>query len=81
MSAAEGTYAPVRDAPTRVLVVDDHDLFRTRVVSLLRSQPEIDVVGQASRGHAAVSLADELKPDVVLRELRTGGISGNEPRE
>jgi DNA-binding NarL/FixJ family response regulator len=78
MSAAEGRDAPVRDAPIRVLVVDDHDLFRMRVVSLLRSQPEIDVIGQASRGRAAVRLADELKPDVMLMELRMGEISGYE---
>jgi two-component system, NarL family, nitrate/nitrite response regulator NarL len=84
MSAAEGR-EPARgrdasrgDAPVRVLLVDDHDLFRTRLASLLRSQPEIDLVGQASRGNAGVRLAEELKPDVVLIDLRVGDISGHE---
>ncbi len=78
MSAAEDRNAPGREAPIRVLVVDDHDLFRGRVVSLLHSRPEIDVVGQASRGRAGVRLAEELKPDVVLIDLRMGEISRHE---
>ncbi len=81
MSAAEGRDAAVRDAPIRVLVIDDHDLFRTRIVSLLRSQPEVDVIAQASRGRAGVRLTDELKPDVVLIDLIKGDISRYEATE
>jgi two-component system NarL family response regulator len=60
----------------RVLVVDDHDLFRTGLASLLASQPDIEVVGQASGGRAGVRLADELQPDVVLMDLRMPDIEG-----
>jgi len=54
----------------RVLVVDDHDLFRTGLSSLLAAEPDIEVVAQASGGHAGVRLAHELRPDVVLIDLR-----------
>jgi two-component system NarL family response regulator len=60
----------------RVLVVDDHDLFRTGLASLLGSQPDIDVVAQASGGRAGVRLAGELRPDVILMDLRMPDLEG-----
>jgi DNA-binding NarL/FixJ family response regulator len=65
-------------ARVRVLVVDDYDLFRTGLTSLLASHSSIEVVGQASTGRAGVRLADELQPDVVLMDLRMPDISGHE---
>jgi DNA-binding NarL/FixJ family response regulator len=65
-------------SPIRVLVVDDHDLFRTGLASLLRSQPGIEVVAQASGGRMAVRLAEELRPDVVLMDLRMPDLEGPE---
>jgi DNA-binding NarL/FixJ family response regulator len=62
----------------RVLIVDDYDLFRTGLVSLLSDQTGIEVVGQASGGRAGVRLAGELKPDVVLMDLRLQDIHGSE---
>ncbi len=62
----------------RVVVVDDHDLFRTGMATLLASQPDIDVVGQASSGRMAVRLVAELRPDVVLMDLRMPDIDGPE---
>jgi len=62
----------------RVLIVDDHDLFRTGLASLLDSQPGIEVVAQASSGRAGVRLADEMRPDVVLMDLRMPDIEGPE---
>jgi DNA-binding NarL/FixJ family response regulator len=62
--------------PIRVLVVDDHDLFRTGLSSLLAAQAGIEVVAQASGGHAAVRLAGELQPDVVLMDLRMPDLDG-----
>jgi DNA-binding NarL/FixJ family response regulator len=64
------------NAPIRVLVVDDHDLFRTGLASLLAAQPDIEVVAQASGGRLGVRLADELKPDVVLMDVRMPDLEG-----
>jgi DNA-binding NarL/FixJ family response regulator len=62
----------------RVLVVDDHDLFRAGLASLLGAQPDIEVVAQASGGRMAVRLADELQPDVVLMDVRMPDLEGPE---
>jgi DNA-binding NarL/FixJ family response regulator len=59
-----------------VIVVDDHDLFRTGMASLLGAEPDIEVVGQASGGRAGLRLALELRPDVVLMDLRMSDLSG-----
>jgi DNA-binding NarL/FixJ family response regulator len=62
----------------QVLVVDDHDLFRTGMSALLATQPDIEVVAQASGGRAGVRLALELRPDVVLMDLRMPDLTGHE---
>jgi DNA-binding NarL/FixJ family response regulator len=67
-----------KDAVIRVLVVDDHDLFRTGLASLLTEQPDIEVVAQASGGRMGVRLAGELEPDVVLMDLRMPDLEGPE---
>jgi two-component system, NarL family, response regulator LiaR len=66
------------DGAIRVLVVDDHDLFRTGLASLLGSQPDIEVIAQASGGRMGVRLADELRPDVVLMDVRMPDLEGPE---
>jgi DNA-binding NarL/FixJ family response regulator len=60
----------------RVLVVDDHPLFRFGVCTLLDSEPSITVVGEAASGVNAVAAASQLKPDVVVMDLHLPDISG-----
>jgi DNA-binding NarL/FixJ family response regulator len=64
--------------PLRVLVVEDHPLFRKGVVALLETVPEFAVAGVATTGEEAVAVAAELRPDVVLMDLQLPGISGIE---
>jgi DNA-binding NarL/FixJ family response regulator len=61
----------------RVLVVDDHDLFRTGLKSLLEEQG-VNVVGEASNGQNAIRLTSELAPDVVIMDLNMPGLTGVE---
>jgi DNA-binding NarL/FixJ family response regulator len=63
-------------AQIRVLVIDDHDLFRAGLASVLTSQNGIEVVAQASGGRAGVRLAAELRPDVVLMDQRMPDLDG-----
>lgn len=70
------TEAVRQDEPIRVLVVDDHDLFRAGLASLLAMQPDIEVVAQASGGRMGVRLADELRPGVVVMDLRMPDVDG-----
>ena len=53
----------------RILVAEDHPLFRKGVISLLSSVPEFEVVGEAATGEEAVARAAQLQPDVVLMDL------------
>ena len=72
------TEAAWHDGSIRVLVVDDHDLFRAGLASLLDAQQGIEVVAQASGGRMGVRLANELQPDVVLMDVRMPDLEGPE---
>lgn len=52
-----------------ILIADDHEMVRIGVSSYLSAQPDMDVVGEADDGGAAVELALELKPDIILMDL------------
>jgi two-component system nitrate/nitrite response regulator NarL len=66
------------DQPIRVLLVDDHSLFRSGIRSLLQRHTEFLVVGEAADGVEGIKRALQLKPDVVLLDLNMPGISGVE---
>ncbi|MBH3360691.1 UvrY/SirA/GacA family response regulator transcription factor [Pseudomonas guariconensis] len=62
----------------RVLVVDDHDLVRTGITRMLADIDGLQVVGEADSGESALKLAREIKPDVVLMDVKMPGIGGLE---
>jgi DNA-binding NarL/FixJ family response regulator len=67
-----------RPEPIRALIVDDHALFRRGLEIVLVTEPDIEVVGQASDGAEAVQKAGESLPDVVLMDVRMPRSSGIE---
>jgi RNA polymerase sigma factor (sigma-70 family) len=62
--------------PVRVLIVDDDDLMRAGLRAVLSSDETIDVVGEASNGRTAVQRVRELRPDVVLMDVRMPDLDG-----
>jgi DNA-binding NarL/FixJ family response regulator len=64
------------NAPVRVLLVDDQALFREALATLLGVRTDIDVVGEAANGDEALTRAAELRPDVVLMDLRMPVLDG-----
>ncbi len=65
-------------SPIRVLLVDDHALFRSGVKSLLLRHKDFEVVGESADSLEGVKRARELKPDVILLDLHMPGISGKD---
>src|SRR3712207_710796 len=62
----------------RILVADDHALFRDGLRALFGSVPDTEVVGEAATGEEAVARAEELQPDVVLMDIQMPGANGIE---
>jgi DNA-binding NarL/FixJ family response regulator len=65
-------------APIKVMIVDDHELVREGLRSVLVQEPSIEVVGEAANGEQAVESAWRLRPDVVLMDLQMPGLDGIE---
>lgn len=65
----------------QVLVVDDHTLFREGMCAIFENVPDIEVVGQASSGHEAVSQVKSLLPDIVLMDISMPDLNGIEATE
>ena len=68
----------VTDPPIRVLIADDHPVFRDGLASLLGVLPGIEVVGRAKDGAEAVAHTLELHPDVVIMDVQMPGLNGIE---
>ena len=66
------------DRTIRIVVADDHPVVRGGLVAMLRTIPGFDVVGEATDGHAAVLVAVEHRPDVILMDVRMPGGDGIE---
>ncbi len=64
--------------PIRILLVDDHTLFRKGVRTLLEQMQGLEVVGEAASGEEAVTQAQELVPDVILMDIKMPVLSGIE---
>ena len=61
---------------TRVLLVDDHALFREGIRALLSAESDIEVVGEAADGKQAIELAEKLSPDIIVMDLVMPGMNG-----
>ena len=67
-----------RTPKIRVIITDDQELVRAGFSMVINSQPDMEVVGQASDGGTAVAMAQQLHPDVVLMDVRMPGMDGIE---
>lgn len=64
--------------PLRILIADDHPLFRNGMHALLAADPEIEVIGEATTGEEVIAMAASLQPDVILMDLQMPGVGGIE---
>ena len=63
-------------APIRVLIADDHPVYRNGLSSALTTEPDIEVVGSAPDGTSAIEMAADLSPDVILMDIRMPATNG-----
>ena len=64
--------------PVRVLVADDHPVFRYGMRAILGAEPDTELIGEATNGEEAIALTAELRPDVVLMDINMPGVNGIE---
>jgi len=62
----------------RILVVDDHPAMRMGIVALIQGQPGMEVVAEASDGEEGIEVFEDVRPDIVLMDLRMPGMGGVE---
>jgi DNA-binding NarL/FixJ family response regulator len=63
-------------APIRVVIADDHAIFREGLKVLLRSQPELTMIGEAGNGEELLAVVDSLNPDIVLTDIKMPKMDG-----
>jgi len=78
IESERGLVEPVVDEPgmIRILVVDDHPVYRDGLRALIERSPDLDLAGEAATGADAVLIAEAAAPDVILMDIRMPGISG-----
>jgi DNA-binding NarL/FixJ family response regulator len=67
-----------QETTIRVLLVDDHALFRNGIARLLKNEPGVEIVGEAKDGQEAIGFAQKHKPNVILMDISMPGINGIE---
>src|ERR687886_989667 len=65
-----------REGSARLLLADDHDLVREGIRAVLEGEPDLRVVGEAANGRETLELCRELKPDLVLMDVRMPEMDG-----
>lgn len=64
--------------PTRILIIDDHEIVRSGLTAILNTEPGMEVVGEAGTAEEALLLAEKLKPDLILMDISMPGMGGIE---
>jgi DNA-binding NarL/FixJ family response regulator len=62
----------------KILLADDHPLFRSGVRNLIQTTEDLEVIGEAASGDEAIELALKLQPDVIFMDIRMPGLNGIE---
>jgi two-component system, NarL family, response regulator DegU len=70
------THATRRSEPTRLVVVDDHEMARSALKNMLLDEPDMEVVGEAANGREALLICSGLRPDLVMMDVRMPEMDG-----
>jgi DNA-binding NarL/FixJ family response regulator len=76
MGLEEELSAPQQRSPSRIIVADDHPLFRSAIRQTLEKHSDLEVVGEAANGRQALELCRSLRPELVLMDLRMPEMDG-----
>src|SRR3712207_1098749 len=76
MGLEEESRAPQERPPSRIIVADDHPLFRSAIRQTLEGHSDLEVVGEAANGSQALELCRRLRPELVLMDLRMPEMDG-----